>query len=78
MNDTPSALAKRITKRIIEETGYTSPEQDLLELVHQNTKDLRPIHAYSQSLKQTLMRIIDGGEPELKAIAKTLGIALAD
>ena len=75
--DEPSPLAKRITRKLIEETDCADiPEQELLELIHSETKDLRPIHAYSQSLKNLITRIIDGGEPELRKIAASLGVSI--
>jgi hypothetical protein len=80
-DDTPSPLARRITRRIIAETGYTErPEKELLELVHTETKDLRPIHAYASSLKQLILRIIEASDPhaELRVIAASLGIPLAE
>jgi hypothetical protein len=81
MDDTPSPLARRITRRIIEETGYHKrPDQELLELVHTETKDLRPIYSYAQKLKELLLRIIEAEDPhaELRAIAASLGISLSD
>jgi hypothetical protein len=81
MDETPSPRARRITRRIIEETGCNEiPEQELLELVHAETRELRSIPAYSQSLKLTLMRIINASHPhaELRAIAGSLGISIVE
>jgi hypothetical protein len=80
MTDTPSPLARRITRRLIEETGCEIPECELLELVHENTKELRPIHALADSLKATINRIIQAKDPkaELLAIAAAVGVPVAE
>jgi hypothetical protein len=81
MTDEPTPLAKRITRRIIEESGCNEmPEQELLELVHAETRDLRPLSAYAQSLKLTIHRIIGADDPyaELRSIAGSLGISIAE
>jgi hypothetical protein len=79
MTDTPSPLAQRITRQNIAETGYHGrTEEEILGIVNEGIKDQRPLAAYSQSLKEIINRIIHGGEPELKAIAKSLGIAIDD
>jgi hypothetical protein len=77
--DTPSPLAQRITRKLIEETDCADiPEQELLELIHSETKDLRPISSYAQKLKEIINRIIEGGEPELRKIAASLGVSIAE
>jgi hypothetical protein len=77
MNDTPSPLAQRITRKLIEETDCADiPERELLELIHAETRDLRPIGAYANSLGQIVNRIITGGEPELRKVAVSLGISM--
>lgn len=78
MTNEPSPLAKRIAKRI-EEAGLAQHlKPNYLEIIDAETRDLRPISAYSQKLREIIHRIIAGGEPEVKAIASSLGIGMAE
>jgi hypothetical protein len=77
MEAQPCKPALRIAARIAEETGCGAEvQQQIAELVHEQIKDYRPLDAFAQSLKEVINRIIEGGEPELKAIAASIGISV--
>jgi hypothetical protein len=79
MNEQPCKPARRIAARIAEETGCVAEvEQQIADLVHQEIRDYRPIDAFAQSLKGTLVRIIENSDPhaEVREIAEVIGIAV--
>lgn len=81
MNEQPCPRAYRIADRIISEFPEAASEREqIARMTHEEIKAYRPIGAFAQSLKETLVRIIKSSDPyaELRQIAKAVGVPISN
>jgi hypothetical protein len=77
-NEEPSPLASRIAKTIVERGKLD--ERTIAEIVHSETRQLRPLSAYASKLRELIVRLIESSDPvlECKALAMAVGIPIAE